>query len=301
MTKFLKITLFIALACILNVQAHAQIRGNGNMKTIQLDAKNLKSFYVDFPILLELDNAQTAGLSLSTDENIIPHIGIKRVGNQLKITQDQWIEPKQLVTIKGSLPALQSLVQDGYGQTFIKNIDAEQFSANISVGSATFSGKVQQVRIEGKKPIIDALALEAEEAIVDISSFGKVKVNASNKIKARATNQGTIIYDGNPSQKDISAKNESEIKAINEYQEEELKEAVYVTVELKNNSGRKIDTHVSGPRNKRFGYGIPFKSKQKREETWPIGTRLYLVSNIGFRKLIYTVKAEDANEVVELF
>ena len=103
----------------------AQVNGNGKMKTISLEADDLTKLYADFPIKLILDNSGGEQLEMTADENVFKFIGIRRSGNKLNITQEQWIEPTKMVEIKGSLSKLVWLKMTGYGFAEIQNINAE--------------------------------------------------------------------------------------------------------------------------------------------------------------------------------
>ena len=70
---------------------------------------------------------------------------------------------------------------------------------------------------------------------------------------------------------------------------------------LTNNSNQFINTYIQGPAGNRFGYGRPFKAGQSRDEDLPVGSKIYLVSKIGTRKLIHVVGQEYAGKDITIF
>ncbi|HAA13006.1 MAG TPA: hypothetical protein DCE41_15470, partial [Cytophagales bacterium] len=77
----------------------------------------------------------------------------------------------------------------------------------------------------------------------------------------------------------------------------------FIQFQLRNNSGKRIHCYVSGPKPQggRFSYGFPMNPGQTRDKDWSIGSKVYLVSAIGTRKLLYEIKAEDEGQVVKLY
>ncbi len=296
----LKIT-FISTLLLLSFlnDSLAQINGNGQMKTLKLEASSITQLHANFPVELILDNSQTAQLEITTDENILAALKINSKGKKLSILQDEWVEPSQMVQVKGSLPALTQLKMEGYGQANIQNLIAEKFDLDISVGIAKITGQVDQLQIATSTGEVNALNLINQNATVAIKSSGIVQINTLQTLKTVSSEDAMLVYQTKPAR--IVQTGEGQMMNINEYHQTSLPAVEYVEVKLKNNKSGKIDTYVKGPKQKRFSYGIPFKSQQSRTESWPVGTKLYLVNRIGARKLLYTVDKSDANQTIELF
>lgn len=298
--QHLKVSLLsiLFLFCILNISL-AQINGNGQMQTISLEASAFTQLHANFPIELILDNSQNAQLEITTDENVLAALKINTKGGEISILQDKWVEPTKMVQVKGSLPALKQLKMQGYGRAIIRNLKIENFDLDISVGTAEISGQVDQLRITTNTGDVNALNLIHQNAKVEIKSFGTVQVNTLQTLQATIAENATIIYQTKPEQ--IIQTGAGEMRSTEDYQQASLPAVSYVDIQVKNNKSGKIDTYVQGPKQQRFSYGLPFKGQQSRTESWPVGTKIYLVNRLGARKLLYTVREADANQTVALF
>ncbi|MEM6377299.1 MAG: DUF2807 domain-containing protein [Bacteroidota bacterium] len=300
MMNNLKITFLTAilLFSFLNINL-AQINGNGQMKTLKLDASTVTTLHANFPIQLILDNSQNAQIEITTDENVLAALKINSGNKKISILQDAWVEPSRMVQVKGSLPALTQLKMEGYGNANIQNLEAQSFKLQVPVGTAKIAGKVNQISIDTRGGNIDALQLLNDNATIDIKGYGTVMISPRSTLKMNLSEDATLVYETKPPQ--INPSGTGRWITMEAYQQEVLPEVEYIKIKLKNNKTSKIDTYVRGPKQERFGYGIPFKARQSRTESWPVGTKLYLVNGVGMRKLLYTVSKEDANQTVDLF
>jgi hypothetical protein len=150
---------------------------------------------------------------------------------------------------------------------------------------------------------LDASKLEAKNINAKITSHGDAIINATESIDANVYDMGKLVYLQEPPSLKIRSNEDGDVLSFEESQNQEVeKEKVqYVKVKLKNNRFTRIQTYVQGPKNRRFSYGMPFNAKQTRSENYPVGTRIFKVNKFGMRKLLVTVKAEDAGKVVKLF
>jgi hypothetical protein len=55
------------------------------------------------------------------------------------------------------------------------------------------------------------------------------------------------------------------------------------------------------PEGGKFGYGFPMNPNAVRKENWTVGTKVYKVNGLGFRKLIKVIELEDRGKTVALF
>lgn len=297
--KRIKITSTL-LICCLGFSLLAQVNGNGKMKTITIENTAIRQLSIDFPVSLVLDNTQEAGLTITADENVFQHIGLGQNGQKLNITQEKWIRPSRTVQVRGSLPQLEALKMGGYGKTVIHHFQGTKLDLDIPVGEIQISGTVEMLKIRTKTGTLDASALNADRVDAQVSSFGKIIVQAKISLDARAKMGGVVLYSGLEQNISKLEEDEGRVLALNKYQADDLPEVNYITVKLQNKQTQKIDTYVQGPKQKRFSYGIPFKAGQVRTEEWPVGTKLYQVNAAGMRKLIYTLNASDANQTLTL-
>ena len=72
----------------------------------------------------------------------------------------------------------------------------------------------------------------------------------------------------------------------------------YVELAIFNRSNSTIQAYVQGPQQHRFSYGLPLRSKARRIESWPVGTKLYETHNGVNQGLLLTVQESFAGQTV---
>lgn len=87
-------------------------------------------------------------------------------------------------------------------------------------------------------------------------------------------------------------------------QSKEVEQAInWISFKIKNNSWNRNNFYVVGPKadGTRFSYGFPMMPGKVKKERWTVGTKIYRVNKVGFRKLLVTIKADDQGKTVKLF
>ena len=298
----LKFTLFITLTLQVNILT-AQIRGNGQVITQNIEVKPFEKVHINFPVKLTLDANADYSLIITTDKNILPEIVLENKNNQLSILQDKWIEPSKMVDVKIGTKGLTTFTASGYGNANIFNLDEKQLTVFNEVGKVMLTGKVNTLNFSMETGDLNAKKLETQNIIGNISSHGKAIVNAKKSIEAEISDNGKLIYLEKPDILKVKSEEEGEVHSFAEDQlkKENVEPIKYVKVKLRNNKYTRIHTYVKGPKNRKFSYGMPFNPRQKRTENYPVGTQIFKVGKFGTRKLLLTIKAEDEGKVVDLF
>lgn len=77
----------------------------------------------------------------------------------------------------------------------------------------------------------------------------------------------------------------------------------FIKFRIKNNSNNRNHFYVVGPKpdGSKFSYGFPMMPNSKRNENWSIGTKVYKVNGLGFKKLLIKIKKEDEGKTINLF
>jgi len=295
----MKITRLLFLLCLVTTSLTAQKTGNGQLETRTIDLANFSEIRVNFPVKATIDCGTTTALSMTTDDNLFDHILVEVEDNILYIQQKGWVEATKVELTIGA-PNLKRLQSDGYGTYTVKNIDADEFSVTNNVGLVKLFGKANTLRFGISTGTIDASALVAQEIYASIWSDGKAKVNAVQLLDGKVENGGEVIYVNKPNKVSIKVKKDSEVLSLAEAKTVPQK-VDYIDFKLFNNSGKRIQAYVKGPRGKRFSYGFPLNPLQKRREHWPVGSKVYKVSKVGTRTLLATIEENNADGVVKLF
>ncbi len=285
--------------CLVSFVSVGQVNGNKKIETKTYDFKDISTFEMRFPAKVVIDASQDADFMITTDENIFDNMDISFKDGKVKIDQAKWIEASQM-TIKFGSKSFTKLITSGYGNFEVSNINAKTFTVINPVGTVKLQGKADDFVLKSKTGKTDATDLVVDNAMVNISSWGKATINASDYVKANTPNKGEITYTSEPNK--VEVKGEGEVKSFSEVEHEQGKEpAIYIKLKVENNKILRQHFYIEGPKHRKFSYGFPLNPYQKREKTVPVGTKIYKVNKLGVRKLLVTITAEDASKVVKLF
>ena len=298
----MKITQLLFFIALITTSLTAQKTGNGQLETQTFNLANFTEIRVNFPVKAKIDCAAISAINMTTDHNLFDHILLEVQDDILYIEQKGWVEATK-VELEIGAPNLKRLQTDGYGIYTVKNIDTDEFRVTNNVGLVTLQGKANTLRFGIETGTIDATDLMAQEVYASIWSHGKATVNVVQLLDGKVENGGEIIYQNKPAKNRIRIKGDSEVRSIVEAVKEKkvAQKLDYVHFKLFNNSGKRIQAYVKGPKGKRFSYGFPLNPLQKRKENWPVGSKVYKVSKIGTRTLLATIEKTDADDVVKLF
>ena len=298
----IKILVFITLFVQVQI-SFAQIRGNGNIITKEIKVTSFEKIHINFPVKVVIDANADYGLTITTDENILPEIVLGNKNSELEILQDKWIEPSKMVEAKIGTKGLTKLEVGGYGKTKVINLNEDEFRLINLVGNVVLEGKVNTLRYSMETGDLKATQLLAQHVIGDIWSHGEATVNAVESLEGTISGNGKLVYLTTPKVFKVKVKDNGEVFSLDENskQEKEMEAVQYVEVKLKNNQFVRIQTYVQGPRKRKFSYGMPFNPQQVRAERYPVGTKIFRVNKFGLRKLLVTIEAADEGQTVDLF
>jgi hypothetical protein len=293
--------ILFALLC-LGSFAHAQVNGNKKIITKTFPLENIQKIKINFYAKITIDLAATEAMTITTDENVMDLIGKEVVDNTLYLDQIEWIEPSQATIIIGA-PNLRHVETGTHDLTKIINVDNEYLQLTAPIGTIKIEGKTKEFRLGVELANVDASKLVAENAFVNIWSWGNAKVNVVNTLNAEVKKRGKLIYVNSPKKINKKTRKEGQIVSAETSNSIENPEAEWIHFKIKNNDSDRNNFFVIGPKKdgSKFSYGFPMMPNATRKENWTVGTKIYKVSSLGFRKLLVTIKKEDADSTVELF
>jgi len=138
-------------------------------------------------------------VEVEADDNILPLIKTEVRDGILFVTNDQPYHSSKTVTLRITLPELNSVANHGAGE--IKIVDANSSDLKIdSTGAASVdaAGTSKSVQISstgaGK---IDTSKLRADKAKVEVSGAASVDVYASEELDVNVSGAGHVSYRGN--------------------------------------------------------------------------------------------------------
>lgn len=295
-----KITLLLML---IGMISFGQIKGNKTIETREFDVTGLEYVKINLYAKVTIDQSAEEGMSITADANLFDLITTAVDEGVLHLNQKEWISPSQPITITIGAPNLYRVETGTHDITRIINVDNELLRINAPIGTIHIKGKTKELRIGSELAKIDASELTANKAYVNLWHYGTVKVNVTELLWADVSNDGKLIYINRP--KDLKVKKRKGGKVLSLSDVENLKSPIteFINFKIKNNSSNRNQFYVVGPKpdGSKFSYGFPMMPNSKRNENWSVGTKVYKVNALGFKKLLITIKKENENQTVNLF
>ena len=295
-----KITLLLLLVGMTGL---AQIKGNKTIETKSFNVDSVKHIKINFYAKVTIDQSANEDMQITTDSNLFDLIDTEVIDGVLHLNQKEWISPSQNPIIYIGAPNLKQVESGTHDTTRIINIDNDELRINAPVGTVIIEGKTKELRLKSKLSTIDASKLKAENVYVNLWSWGKITVNVTNLLWADVSNDGKLIYINKPKKLQTKTKNGGQIYGLNDIDKIINPDAIYINFKIKNNSSNRNHFYVIGPKpdGSKFSYGFPMMPFQKRKEYWTVGTKVYKVNSLGFKKLLVEIKKDNKDKVINLF
>lgn len=281
----------------------AQIKGNKTIETRTFNITNIEHVKINLYAKVTIDASLEQGMTITTDSNLFDLIDKEVIDHTLYLDQKEWIQASQDIIITIGAPSINRLSTGTHDITEVLNLSSESFQVTAPIGTIKLQGKTQELRLAIEQAKVDATKLKAKNAIIDIWSWGRAKVNVSNILEADISNGGILSYSVSPLTVTKKISTGGRIVSMKDKTQLKNPEAKYISFKIKNNSINRNQFKVVGPKpdGSRFGYGFPMMPFSIRKEKWTIGTKVYKVNSRGFQKLLVTITAADKDKTVKLF
>ncbi|MBC8756323.1 DUF2807 domain-containing protein [Kordia sp. YSTF-M3] len=291
------------LLLLIGFSGMAQVKGNKKISTRTFPIESVQKIKINFYAQVTIDQSAPEGMTITTDENLFDLIDTEVVGNTLHLDQKEWIQPSQKAIITIGAPNLRHVETGTHDVTKVINVDNDYLQLTSPVGTIILEGKTKELRIGVELAKVDASKLVAENAFVNIWSWGNAKVNVINTLHAEVSNSGKLIYVNSPKTINKKTKKDGQILSLAEKNTVKNPDAEWIRFKIKNNNFNRNQFFVIGPKKdgSKFSYGFPMMPNALRKENWTVGTKIYKVNSLGLRKLLVTITKEDADTTVELF
>ncbi|WP_299180480.1 DUF2807 domain-containing protein [uncultured Aquimarina sp.] len=283
---------------LFSLTAIGQIKGNKKIETKTFNVENIESIKINFYAQVIIDNSKKETLIITTDTNLFEYIDKEVVGGTLYLDQKEWIQPSKNVKIIIGAPNIKKVESGTHDSTKIINLDNDYIQVVAPIGKIVLEGKTKELRIAAEVASIDASNLTAENARIDIWSWGSANVRVLNEIDAKLSKDAILKILNTPKKVKGDAK-----KTRNRNNKTKNNLTEYIKFKIKNNSLSRNHFLVIGPKpdGSKFSYGFPMMPQAIRKENWTTGTKVYKVNKLGKRKLLITIKKEDKDKIVTLF
>ncbi|NRB60371.1 MAG: DUF2807 domain-containing protein [Winogradskyella sp.] len=297
MKKLTVLLLFVGMTSL------AQVKGNKNIVTQSFDVTTIEEIKINLYAKVTIDQSAKESLTITADENLIKLIDKGITDGTLHLDQKEWISPSQNIIITIGAPNLKRLETGTHDDTKVINLNNEYLKVLAPIGNVYLEGKTKELRIAAELATVDASKLSAEKAFVNLWKWGKVKVNPISSLWADVSNDGKLIYINKPSKYNVKTKKGGKVFSLSESENIKNPEAKFIKFKIRNNSKNRNQFYVVGPKpdGSKFSYGFPMMPNATRKENWSIGTKVYKVNTLGFKKLLIEITADDEDKIVSLF
>lgn len=288
----------IIIAILIHTSIFAQVKGNKNIETRAFSVENLEAIKINLYAKIIIDYKAKEEMTITADSNLFDKIDTEIVDGKMNLNQLEWIQASQKIIITIGAPNLKRVEKGTHETLRIVNVDAEYLNVMALVGKVVVSGKVHQFNIGVEIGEVDASKLIAKNARVNIWGRGKATVFVENEINSLIKNNGKLVVVNQPKiLKGDTKKAISNTKKVNNLT------ITWISFKIKNNSWNRNNFVVIGPKKdgSTFSYGFPMMPGFSRKERWSVGTKIYKVNRLGFRKLLVEIRPGDENTILKLF
>lgn len=210
-------------ACEVSVGPATVVQGSGNVKSETRDVHGFDRVALTGVGTLSITQGSTEGLTIQTDDNLLPHLRSDVEGTTLRLGPRSGVEVRptktlhydlQVKQIRGlevagaadvqaaSLNASQlDLTFTGASQADLGQVNADALTVVISgSGEVTVAGRAarQTVTISGAGKYM-ASGLAGQQATVTVTGAGDCAVRVSDHLAVTITGAGNVSYYGSPS------------------------------------------------------------------------------------------------------
>ncbi len=178
------------------------IEGSGNIITEDRELSGFTAVSLDGVGRLEIEQTGSESVSITGDDNILPHITTRvRSGTLvISVAENKTFTNIPDLVYQVTVASLESLELNGAGEIEVTNLDGERLEVTLDGGgSITVSGEVtsQEVDLNGLG-IYNAENLISQDVTIQQDGAGSAVVNASDTLDVTINGVGDVEYIGDP-------------------------------------------------------------------------------------------------------
>jgi hypothetical protein len=168
------------------------------------DLPNFSRIEAGGSIKFEIVADQPQAVSITAEESVLNNLNVRVIEDTLEIDKKdstwQWPWQSSEVTLKISVPTLNSIDFSGAAKGQVAKINSKEFEISVSgAAEVELSGKTEELIVDlsgsGK---IKAIGLESKRVIADVSGAGDIEVFATQLLDADVSGVGSLSYKGSP-------------------------------------------------------------------------------------------------------
>lgn len=230
MKKLFLLCLAVASTATANAQwfGNEKVKGNGNVTTVERSTDSYDAVGVAGFFDVELIAGKEGKITITAEENLIPHIETEVKNGSLQIKTEKGYDlstsRNNSILIIVPFESIDAVSLAGSGDVTTKNtIKSKDFKASLA-GSGDLTLDIESTSVEshlaGSGDVvlrgnttdfecalsgsgdISAKQLKAKNVEVSISGSGDVDVHCDGELKVRVSGSGDVEYYGNPTKED---------------------------------------------------------------------------------------------------
>lgn len=197
--KRIGIFIFGGATLLLGACDFVGIRGNGHVVTDQRPVAEFAEIAAAGGLTIEWHSGPPA-LSITTDENLLPHLEHKLSGNTLRFRTRDRVRPTHGIKVNISSAKLQGADLSGAVDFNAKQVTGPKFYVRArGAAEITIDGNVDEF-LADLTGAADVRARELHTRSTEISSTGasSAKISVSETLRVSITGAGDVTYFGNP-------------------------------------------------------------------------------------------------------
>lgn len=209
---------FLPLFFACNADDRAE-QGNGTVVEEERSLENFSAITIEGSYTIELEQG-APGLTIRTDENLLPLIQTEVKRNTLRLSNTQNIKGSDGVTIRIRYPELEKLevggaakitntgtMQTGSLEIEVRGaamVDLEMEVRKLELelsgaSSVNFQGTARQLQADlSGAGNLEAYELQVRDAVVNLSGIGSAEVYVTDNLQAKVSGVGGIRFKGEP-------------------------------------------------------------------------------------------------------
>lgn len=201
------------------------LQGSGVSKTDSRDVEPFTAIEVSNAIQVDVVVGPEKNLTVTTDDNILPHVTTTVSDGRLRIGVDEACSSRIGIKVAASTPELQALHGSGASTATVSKVKTDHFQLELSGASrgelvveaetlearlsgasqATLTGGSHELKIDcSGASQCNAADFSAKTVAAHLSGASNAKVKASEKLAIEASGASTVRYSGHPA--DIATK-----------------------------------------------------------------------------------------------
>ena len=197
MKKCVLLIILIATGASCHI-GHRNVSGSGNKKTEKRNVGSFSSISTEGAFDIEVVCQKPQDIEIKGDDNILPLVSTEVSNNVLHIKSVRGYSTSAPITLRISVPDLESISSTGAGTIEVSDVKNEKLTINAN-GAPTIraSGETNTLKIDARGAgKVDTHKLRAARVEVEAKGVAGVEVYAREQLDVNISGPSHVIYQG---------------------------------------------------------------------------------------------------------